>query len=238
VIQVDNLFVYYGQTQILNNVSCEIPKGRITMFIGKSGAGKTSLLRALGGLAMYQGSVRTDKRELAALTVQERAGQVGFVFQNYNLFSNLTVLQNCMQPLMVVHTLSQENARTKALEKLDLLAMKGFCDAWPSQLSGGQQQRVAIARALCLDPRVLALDEPTSALDPENTKILVSILQVLCKRGIAVVVSSQDMSFACMMIDRIYLLEQGVIAESFDRWSDGPLESKQKIAKFLGYKQV
>lgn len=201
--------------QILKNVSRDISTGSITTLIGKSGAGKTTLLRCIAGLQpIAQGNIFLENKNLDDLSAQERAGLIGFVFQNFNLFPNMTALQNCTQPLIVVQQLSPDKARTRALCMLKNLGMDTYQTSYPSQLSGGQQQRVAIARALALGPKVLLLDEPSSALDPENTMILVKLLKQLCNEGITIVLASQDMSFARAIRDQILLVQDGQITES------------------------
>jgi len=209
----------------LNNVTCELVPGRITCFVGKSGAGKTSLMQVMAQLKTdYAGTVSVQERDLATLTPEQRAMTVGFVFQHFNLFSHLTVLQNCIQPLMVVKKLDYDRAYAKACEVLELFDMGNYYQAYPAHLSGGQQQRVAIARALCLDPQILLLDEPTSALDPSNVANLQMLLRMLAARGITIAISSHDMRFVEGVLDRAYLLDAGKIIESFD--AQGSILSK------------
>ena len=200
-----------GSKEALKNVTFSIPANCITSFIGKSGSGKTTLLRCIAGLENgYSGDISLKKRALT----------VGFVFQNFNLFSNLTVLENCIQPLIVVKKLTRAVACQKAEQLLTSLGMGAYEDSYPSQLSGGQQQRIAIARALCLNPKVLLLDEPTSALDPENTEVLIFILQRLTRQGVTVVLSSQDMMFVKMLQGNVVLLENGNIVDNADKISN------------------
>jgi ABC-type polar amino acid transport system ATPase subunit len=222
---------------ILPDISCVIPEKRITTIIGKSGAGKTTLLRCFIGLEKdYLGTITVDGKTINVLSSQERAKGVGFVAQSFNLFPNMTALENCMQPMIVVLQQSKEEARAKAMEMLARLEMASFCDVYPNKLSGGQQQRVALARALCMGPKVILFDEPTSALDPANTANLATLLQSLCKQGITVVISSQDMTFVRMIVDRVYLMEAGQIVESFDIEKGKQLPPESKIYSFLSYK--
>lgn len=236
MIKVENLSVIASSGQnILNNISCIAPAGRITTLVGKSGVGKTTLLRTVAGLNKleWNGKIEVDGKDLKLLDRKNQSSLVGFVFQDFNLFENMTAIENCIQPLVVVKKLNNQFARQIAIETLSSLDMSKFLSAYPKNLSGGQKQRVAIARALCMGSKTLLLDEPTSALDPENTATLVELLKKLCQNGIAILISSQDMCFAKLVQDRIYLIEDGQIAESFDAKLDDKISSNSKIATFL-----
>ena len=216
MVNVKNLTVSINNQTILNDVSCSLLPGRITCFIGKSGAGKTTLLKALVDLVyITEGEIVINNTQLNSLSYSKRSEEIGYVFQDFNLFSNLTVLQNCMDPLRV-HGLNVNDAKKRALDTLEQLGMKDYRDKYPSELSGGQQQRVAIARSLCLNPRVLLLDEPTASLDPINTAQLVTILQALRANKLIIGISSQDMNFVKKIFDRVYYIEQGKIVELCD----------------------
>ena len=222
-----------NQTPVLKTISCTLPKERITLLLGKSGAGKTTLLRCIAGLEKtYTGLISVDSQNILGLSPTQRIDLIGFVAQQYNLFPHLTVLQNCTQPLMLVKKIAQKAAQEKVIELLTQLGMEAYLNTYPAQLSGGQQQRVALARALVLEPKVLLLDEPTSALDPENSAQLAVLLRQLCTTGTTVVVSSQDMSFTRLIMDRICLVEQGTIAEQFDSKNES-LDTQSKIGAFL-----
>lgn len=202
---------------ILNQVSLTIPPQRITSLIGKSGSGKTTLLRCIAGLERIgQGTLMIDDKNSLELSAQERAGIIGFVFQDFNLFPHLTVLENCMQPLIVVQGMTKQKAERQARETLNHFGMDAYAASYPSKLSGGQKQRVAIARALALGPKVLLLDEPSSALDPENTAILIKLLKQLCEEGITVILASQDMPFVKNIQDFVCLVVDGKIVETCD----------------------
>lgn len=218
---------------VLKNISCNIPKDHITVFIGKSGAGKTTLLRCIAGLEEFdKGLIALSGKQLNDLSRQEHASTVGFVFQNYSLFPNLTILENCMQPLMVVKQFDKATAQNKAQAMLSLLGVDSLQNSYPRQLSGGQQQRVALARTLCMEPKAILLDEPTSALDPENAKTLRQILQKLCANGISIVLSSQDILFIKSIAEQIYLLDDGkIIAQANTK--KAPLDPASEIALFL-----
>lgn len=200
MVIVKNLVVQLHNQEILKDVSCQLLSGRITTFIGKSGAGKTTLLKAIAGL------VPVDSGEIIKLE------PVGYVFQDFNLFPHLSVLQNCTDPL-IVHGVDPIQAQEQAQDILKQLEMHSFINQYPEQLSGGQKQRVAIARALCLKPQILMLDEPTASLDPLNADLLVSILKKLAAQGMTVALSSQDMSFVRKIFDRVYYMQAGAILE-------------------------
>lgn len=201
MVDIRDITVIISGKKLLNSVSCLLSRGRITGFIGKSGAGKTTLLKAIAGLVPYQ------KGEIIS------QGTIGYVFQDFNLFPHLTVLGNCVDPL-IVRGEASEHAYTRALKMLDSLAMEKYKNHYPHQLSGGQQQRVAIARALCLSPHILLLDEPTASLDPINTDKLIGLLKELASKGITIGFSSQDMSFVNKMFDKIYYIQDGHVVES------------------------
>lgn len=211
-----NIFLKYPKSNqdALSNVHFEIPKGRVTLFLGKSGSGKTSLLRCIAGLnTNYTGEISFEDKPIKQLSRQDRVKAIGFVAQQFNLFPHMTVLQNCIQPQQLVLERSLEEAEKKAYELLNALEISHLAERKPHELSGGQQQRVAIARALCMDAQALLLDEPTSALDPESTGKLRDILKLLLQKGVSIAISTHDMSFARSVFDRGYFMESGKIIE-------------------------
>ncbi len=231
MISVKNLTIAINNQPLLQNVSCSLTAGRITSFIGKSGAGKTTLLKTLAGLTMpTSGEIVVNDKKLSTLAARQRSEEVGYVFQDFNLFPQLTVLENCIDPLLV-HGQAYEQARERALSCLQDFDMINFANRYPTQLSGGQQQRVAIARALCLQPRVMLFDEPTASLDPANTTILVTLLKKLAANGLTIGFSSQDMSFVRGMVDRVYYLEAGMIIECCENIEQ--LEQSTKIKDWV-----
>ncbi len=235
MLKTKNLYLSKGtkRKEILQNISIEVPRGEITLLLGKSGAGKSSLLRCLAQLeGDYEGAVEYEGRSLKGLSSPERAHLVSYIPQSYALFPHLTAQDNCAQPLKVVYGEKFDKARSKAMEVLKLLGMDSYGDAYPNELSGGQQQRVAIARALALDPQMLLFDEPTSALDPQNTQSLALILRDLCKRGKGVVISTQDMSFASQLLEKAYLLESGVVV---DAYSGGGRSTCSPLMQFVNF---
>lgn len=226
MVIVKKVCVTINNQEILNDVYCTLPQGRITTFIGKSGAGKTTVLRACADLIKpTSGNIEIDGISLAECNAplcdaprraQRCAAQkIGFVFQDFNLFAHMTVLQNCIDPLLI-QGITRTQAEERTIELLRRLEIADKRDQYPCALSGGQQQRVAIARALCLQPSVLLLDEPTASLDPINTEILAQILQQLAQQGLTVACSTQDMQFAKNIRDHVYYMEQGRIIEEYD----------------------
>ncbi len=214
MIRAENISVIAGATTILSNASFAIRAGGITFFLGESGAGKTTVLRALAGLIPeYTGEIFLGERALHTLSPAERAKHVGFVFQTWNLFSHLTVLENCMQPQEVVLGVSREAAEKESLRILQLLDIEMHAHKYIRELSGGQQQRVAIARALCLHPELLLLDEPTSALDPQTKRSFFAILRKLTDQGISIAISTHDMTLVRVLSGDMYFLENGNIVE-------------------------
>ncbi|MGB8467727.1 MAG: ATP-binding cassette domain-containing protein [Candidatus Babeliales bacterium] len=231
MVIVKDLSVFMNEQSVLKSISCELPAGRITIFLGKSGAGKTTVLKTMVGLVpMSSGLVVIQGTPLAQLSTEQRAQAIGYVFQDFNLFAHMTVLQNCIDPLLV-RGMSADEAQNRAIEVLTQLHMQTFSNKYPRELSGGQQQRVAIARALCLQPNVLLLDEPTASLDPANVAILADILKNLAVHGLAIALSSHDMNFVQMIFDRAYLIDAGVIVEVCEGKED--IAQCPLIAQFL-----
>lgn len=216
MISVKKLIIKLQNQTVIKSVSCSLNPGRINIFIGQSGAGKTILLKALVGLIpLKYGSIIVNDKKITDMSAKQRSEEIGYVFQDFNLFPHLSVLQNCMEPLMV-HGMNYNQAVNRASEILSQLDMQNFINKYPLELSGGQKQRIAIARALCLNPRILLLDEPTASLDPFNTDILVNILKKLVDFGLTIGLSSQDMSFVRKVFDRVYYMRSGEIVELCD----------------------
>lgn len=198
--------------QILQAISIGFPPGEISLLIGRSGAGKSSLMRCMAQLeTAYEGEVLFNGQSLRNLAAPRRAQTLSYIAQGYALFPHLTALGNCCQPLQVATGMQTLEAEQKAMAVLDSLGMKEYGSAYPGELSGGQQQRVAIARALALDPQILLLDEPTSALDPDNSKQLAKILRELAAQGKTLVVSTQDMLFAEQLQGTCYCIDNGCL---------------------------
>ena len=209
---VKNLYLKkgFGLKQILEGISVSFSPGEISLLIGKSGAGKSSLMRCMAQLETdYEGEVLFNGESLQSLPASKRAQTLSYIAQGYALFPHLTALENCSQPLEVVTKMPATLAKEKALAVMGSLGMAEYGLAYPGELSGGQKQRIAIARALALDPKVLLLDEPSSALDPVNSAQLAKILRELAVQGKTIVVSTQDMPFAEQLQGTFYRIEKG-----------------------------
>jgi len=231
MVIINNITVQLQKQTILENVSCTLEPQRITLFMGTSGAGKTTLLKTLSGLYPLQnGSILINGISIESLSSGKRAETIGYVFQSFNLFPHLSVLQNCTDPL-IAHSIPKEIALERATNILTQLELSAHLHKYPAQLSGGQQQRVAIARALCLQPSILLLDEPTASLDPNNSKILATILQNLAQKGLTIALSSQDMAFARTIFDRGYFMANGTITEYCDASKN--IAHHKEISQFL-----
>lgn len=219
LITAKNLFLKYDNAKknALDDVSFEVPEGRITQFLGKSGSGKTTLLKCIANLQTnFTGTLRFKDQSIKSLSSKERASSIGYVSQSFDLFPHMTVLENCVHPQIMVLGKTRAIAEQKAHEQLSHLGMAEYLDRFPKNLSGGQKQRVSIARALCMDSKLLLLDEPTSALDPESSRKLTGILRSLQKEGVTIALSTHDMTFARSLLDQVYFMENGVVVEYFD----------------------
>lgn len=226
-MSIRGLQKWYGEFHVLKGIDLEIASGEIVVVCGPSGSGKSTLIRCLNLLEDFQkGQVQIAgnplNRDAASVAAIRR--QVGMVFQQFNLFPHLTVLENLMLGPRLVSKLSAPEARALALEYLDRVRIASQADKFPGQLSGGQQQRVAIARALCMKPRIMLFDEPTSALDPEMVKEVLDVMGELAKDGITMLCVTHEMGFARRVADRIIFMDQGQVIEQGrpDAFFDNP----------------
>lgn len=217
MIRVENVSKQFNKTRALKNVSLEVNKGDIISLIGPSGSGKSTLLRCVHGLEhvdsgkIYMDDEWMNPDDEKKFRVQRN--RMGFVFQHFNLFPNMSVLQNCKLAQVEVLNKTDEEAEKTALEYLDKVGLLEKKDAYPNNLSGGQKQRVAIARALCMNPDIMLFDEPTSALDPEMIKEVLEVMKDLGKQGMTMVVVTHEMGFARKVGTRVAFLDQGEIIE-------------------------
>ena len=216
IIQVQHLKKSFKNLEVLHDVHFDIKKGEVVTIIGSSGSGKSTLLRCLNllerlddGQILYHGQDILDRH----FDVNAYRSKVGMVFQGFNLFNNLTVLENCMIGQIKVLKRNKEEAKQMALKYLEKVGMSAFVNKSSVQLSGGQKQRVAIARALCMSPEVLLFDEPTSALDPEMVGDVLAIMRELAKEGLTMIVVTHEMAFARDVSSRVVFMDQGVIVE-------------------------
>lgn len=217
MIRVENVSKNFNKTHALKNVSLEVNKGDIISLIGPSGSGKSTLLRCIHGLEhVDSGKIYMDDEWMNPddeKKFRAQRNRMGFVFQHFNLFPNMSVLQNCKLAQVEVLNKSDEEAEKAALEYLDKVGLLEKKDAYPNNLSGGQKQRVAIARALCMNPDIMLFDEPTSALDPEMIKEVLEVMKDLGKQGMTMVVVTHEMGFARKVGTRVVFLDQGEIVE-------------------------
>ena len=201
---------------MLRDINFYVEEGEVVTLIGPSGSGKSTLLRCINLLEMpTSGSIFVDGLNILSHLneLSKFRTQVGMVFQQFNLFDNMTVIENCIIGQTKVLKKSESEARKYALEQLEKVGMAEYIDAMPSQISGGQKQRVAIARALTMDPQVMLFDEPTSALDPELVGEVLTIMKNLAKSGLTMIVVTHEMQFASEVADRVVFMDGGVIVE-------------------------
>ena len=216
IIEIRHLQKHFGSLQVLNDIDFNIEKGEVVTIIGYSGSGKSTMLRCInmletpsGGEILFHGKNIAER----GIDVNQYRSRVGMVFQNFNLFANKTVLQNCMLGQIKVLKKSKEEARERAMMYLRKVGMEAFANAGSVQLSGGQKQRVAIARALCMQPEVLLFDEPTSALDPEMVGEILDVIKELAQENMTMVIVTHEMAFARDVSTRVVFMDEGVIAE-------------------------
>ena len=215
IIQIKNLKKAFGTREVLKDINFDVHKGEVVTIIGSSGSGKSTLLRCInlletptGGSILYHGeNIMTTGK------VHQYCAKVGMVFQQFNLFNNLNVLENCVVGQMKVLKCERQEAEERAKKYLDHVGMLQYINARPRQLSGGQKQRVAIARALSMEPDVLLFDEPTSALDPEMVGEVLKVMKDLAASGLTMMVVTHEMGFARDISDRIVFMADGIILE-------------------------
>ena len=216
IIKVEHLQKHFGDLKVLNDIDFSVNKGEVISIIGSSGSGKSTLLRCInlleipdGGSISYHGKNILDRDQ----SLTDYRSQVGMVFQSFNLFNNLNVLDNCIVGQRKVLKRGKEEAREVAVDNLTKVGMIDFAGADSTKLSGGQKQRVAIARALSMNPEVLLFDEPTAALDPEMVGEVLEVMKGLAAQGLTMVVVTHEMQFAKDVSDRVIFMDKGVIAE-------------------------
>lgn len=233
ILEVKHLGKAFGSNQVLRDIDFSVSAGDVTCIIGPSGSGKSTLLRCLNmletpssGEINYHGTDITSKN----VNVPEYRSKVGMVFQNFNLFNNMTALKNCTIGQEKVLKKSKEEAEKKALYYLEKVGMAPYINAKPKQLSGGQKQRVAIVRALCMHPEILLFDEVTAALDPEMVREVLDVMLDLAKQGRTMLIVTHEMQFARAIADRIIFLDNGKIVEEAtpDEFFDNPKTERAK----------
>ncbi|MBK5143486.1 amino acid ABC transporter ATP-binding protein [Budviciaceae bacterium BWR-B9] len=216
MIKIRNLQKQFDKTHVLRGISCDIAANEVVCIIGPSGSGKSTFLRCMNALEeMSGGEITIDGYEVhdRKTDLNKLRESVGMVFQRFNLFPHMTVLENLILAPMDVKKLSKAEAIKRAEQLLQKVGLIDKIDAYPSQLSGGQQQRVAIARALAMEPKVMLFDEPTSALDPELVGEVLAVMKTLAHEGMTMVVVTHEMGFARDVADRVIFIDQGIIQE-------------------------
>ncbi len=239
IIKIKNLKKNFGKHEVLKNINFSVKKGDITTIIGASGSGKSTLLRCINllenptdGEILYNGENILNSKNVPAYRAK-----VGMVFQNFNLFENMNVLQNCMVGLRKVLKMNKEEAKERSLYYLEKVGMTPYINAKPRQLSGGQKQRVAIARALAMQPDVLLFDEPTSALDPQMVGEVLAVIKKLAEEGLTMIIVTHEMAFAKEISNHVVFMHNGVIAEegNSERIFVNPkkAETKEFLQRFI-----
>ena len=222
ILEAKGIKKSFGKAEILKGLDLSVDKGDVVAILGRSGSGKTTLLRCLDflekadeGKLIFDG-IEYDLKTITKKQIRELRLKTGFVFQSYNLFSNMTALENVMEGLVIARKMNKKEALEISLRMLEKVGMQEWKDHYPIQLSGGQQQRVAIARALATKPEVIYFDEPTSALDPELTGEVLSVMKTLAEEGMTMIVVTHEMGFARRVANRVVFMEDGRVLEEGD----------------------
>ena len=216
MIEFHNVHKSFGKLEVLKGIDFKIEKGQVVTLIGPSGSGKSTILRCINllekpdsGAVLIEGQDITEKKA----DIQKIRKDIGMVFQHFNLFPHMTVMENMIYAPVRVNKLSKEEAKKKAMELLALVGLTEKADAYPNKLSGGQKQRIAIARAIAMEPKIMLFDEPTSALDPEMVKEVLEVIKGLAHTGITMALVTHEMGFAREVSDRICFIDGGKILE-------------------------
>lgn len=238
MIEIQDVSKWYGDFQVLSECSTTINKGEVVVVCGPSGSGKSTLIKTVNALEPFQqGNIIVDGTALkdSKTNLAKFRSRVGMVFQHFELFPHITVLDNLTIGQIKVLNRSTEEAKIKALQYLDRVGLTAHKDKFPGQLSGGQQQRVAIARGLCMDPVCMLFDEPTSALDPEMVGEVLEVMSQLAKEGMTMMCVTHEMGFAKKVSDRVIFMDQGKILEDCptDDFFNKPLERHERTKYFL-----
>ena len=237
IIQLQGVNKWYGQFHVLRDINLTVYRGERIVIAGPSGSGKSTMIRCINRLeAIQKGKITVDGTDLTgdSKAIDTIRKEVGMVFQQFNLFPHLTILQNCTLAPMRSRGISQEEAETIAMKYLTRVRIPEQAQKYPSQLSGGQQQRVAIARALCMTPKIMLFDEPTSALDPEMVKEVLDTMIGLAEDGMTMLCVTHEMGFARSVADRVIFMADGKIIEQAppEQFFGNP--QNEKTRQFLG----
>ena len=214
MIEIKKLYKSYGDNEVLKGIDQTVSEAEVLCIVGPSGSGKSTMLRCINLLEVpTSGEVYIDGELVTSQNINEIRTKMGMVFQNFNLFPHMTVLENVTCAPINVKGVSKADAEAKAMELLTRVGLDNKANAYPHSLSGGQQQRVAIARALAMDPEIMLFDEPTSALDPEMVGEVLDVMKDLAKEGLAMIVVTHEMGFAKEVADKVIFMDEGVIVE-------------------------
>ena len=216
IIQIKDMNKWFGDFQVLKDINLEVEKNKKIVVCGPSGSGKSTLIRCINRLEEHQkGSINVDGIELTEETknIEQIRAEVGMVFQQFNLFPHLSILDNCTLAPIWVKKMPKKKAEELAMKQLEKVQIADQAKKFPGQLSGGQQQRCAIARALCMEPKIMLFDEPTSALDPEMIKEVLDAMVNLAKAGMTMIVVTHEMGFAKEVADEVIFMDEGMIVE-------------------------
>ena len=236
LLEVKNLHKKYDKQEVLKGIDTIVKKGDVIAVIGPSGCGKSTFLRSLNlleiptdGQILFEGTDLTDKH----VNINQVREKIGMVFQQFNLFPNMTIRQNIMLAPVKLKLMSKEDAAKKANELLERIGLADKADAYPTQLSGGQKQRIAIVRSLAMNPDIILFDEPTSALDPEMVGEVLQLMKELAKEGMTMVVVTHEMGFAREVANRVMFINEGVIAEEGTPQEIFGAPKSQRLQEFL-----
>ena len=233
-IEITNMHKWYGQFHVLKNINLKVAQGERIVICGPSGSGKSTVIRCINRLEEHQeGNIVVDGVELTndLKNIETIRSEVGMVFQHFNLFPHLTVMENCVLAPIWVRKMPRKEAEEIAMKFLDRVKIPEQAHKFPGQLSGGQQQRVAIARSLCMSPRIMLFDEPTSALDPEMIKEVLEVMIELAREGMTMLCVTHEMGFAKTVADRVIFMDEGEIIEENNPadFFDNPKHDRTKL---------
>lgn len=236
MIKFNELNKWYGTHHVLQDINLEVAKGEVMVVCGPSGSGKSTLIRCVNGLEKFQsGTLTVDGLPVANdANLRLLRMEIGFVFQQFNLYPHKTALENVTLAPIHVRRLPKAEAISRGREMLQKVGLGDKFDSYPQQLSGGQQQRVAIARSLCMQPKIMLFDEPTSALDPEMINEVLDVMVLLAKSGMTMIVVTHEMGFARKVADRVVFIDKGVIVEVSKPEDFFTAPKNERTREFLG----